>query len=53
MKTTSILIQEIVVLITIFTDEKRSPDKSKVGIEIGSVHHIAFDVSSAEFLPDY
>ena len=36
-------------LITIFTDEKRSPDKSKVGTEIGSVHHIAFDVSSASF----
>ena len=36
-------------LITIFTDEKRSPYKSKVGTEIGSVHHIAFDVSSASF----
>ena len=36
-------------LITIFTDEKRSPDKSKVETEIGSVHHIAFDVSSASF----
>ena len=36
-------------LITIFTDEKRSSDKSKVGTEIGSVHHIAFDVSSASF----
>ena len=36
-------------LITIFTDEKRSPDKSKVGTKIGSVHHIAFDVSSASF----
>ena len=36
-------------LITIFTDEKRLPDKSKVGTEIGSVHHIAFDVSSASF----
>ena len=36
-------------LITIFTNEKRSPDKSKVGTEIGSVHHIAFDVSSASF----
>ena len=36
-------------LITIFTDEKRSPDKSKVGTELGSVHHIAFDVSSASF----
>ena len=36
-------------LITIFTDEKRSPEKTKVGTEIGSVHHIAFDVSSASF----
>ena len=36
-------------LITIFTDEKRSTDKSKVGSEVGSVHHIAFDVSSASF----
>ena len=36
-------------LITIFTNEKRSPDKSKVGTEIGSVHHIAIDVSSASF----
>ncbi len=36
-------------LITIFTDEKRSPDKSKVGSEVGSVHHIAFDVSAASF----
>lgn len=36
-------------LITIFTDEKRSPNKSKVGTEIGSVHHIAFDVSAASF----
>ncbi len=36
-------------LITIFTDEKRTPDKSKVGTEIGSVHHIAFDVSAASF----
>ena len=35
-------------LITIFTDEKRSPDKSKVGTKIGSVHHIAFDVSDIE-----
>jgi catechol 2,3-dioxygenase-like lactoylglutathione lyase family enzyme len=36
-------------LITIFTDEKRLPDKSKVGFEVGSVHHIAFDVSAASF----
>ena len=36
-------------LITIFTNEKRSPDKSKVETQIGSVHHIAFDVSSASF----
>ena len=28
-------------LITVFTDEKRSPNKAKVGYEIGSVHHIA------------
>ena len=36
-------------MITIFTNERRSPDNSKVGTEIGSVHHIAFDVSSASF----
>ena len=36
-------------LITIFTDERRSPNKAKVGTEIGSVHHIAFDVSVASF----
>ena len=36
-------------LITIFTDERRSPNKAKVGTEIGSVHHIAFDVSAASF----
>ena len=36
-------------LITIFTNEKRSPEKSKVGTEIGSVHHIAFDVSAVSF----
>ena len=37
-------------LITIFTDEKRAPEKkTKLGTEIGSVHHIAFDVSSASF----
>ena len=36
-------------LITIFTDERRSPNKTKVGTEIGSVHHIAFDVSAASF----
>ena len=36
-------------LITIFTDERRSPNKAKVDTEIGSVHHIAFDVSAASF----
>ena len=36
-------------LITIFTDERRSPNKAKVGTEIGSVHHIALDVSAASF----
>jgi catechol 2,3-dioxygenase-like lactoylglutathione lyase family enzyme len=36
-------------LITIFTDEKRLPNKSKVGSEVGSVHHIALDVSAASF----
>ena len=36
-------------LITIFTDEKRSPNESKVGTKTGSVHHIAFDVSAASF----
>ena len=36
-------------LITIFTDERRSPNKAKVGTEIVSVHYIAFDVSAASF----
>ena len=36
-------------LLTIFTDERRSPNKAKVGTEIGSVHHIALDVSAASF----
>jgi catechol 2,3-dioxygenase-like lactoylglutathione lyase family enzyme len=36
-------------LITVFTDEKRAPNKSKIRSEVGSVHHIAFDVSAASF----
>jgi glyoxalase family protein len=37
-------------LITIFTDESRTPDRSRTPTAIGSVHHIAFSVSRVTFL---
>ena len=36
-------------LITIFTDETRTPDPTRTSTDIGSVHHIAFAVSHATF----
>ena len=36
-------------LITVFTNEERSPDPSRTSTEIGCVHHIAFSVSQATF----
>ena len=41
-------------LITVFTDEERTPDQEQVarirdGKEAGHVHHLAFDVSQATF----
>jgi catechol 2,3-dioxygenase-like lactoylglutathione lyase family enzyme len=36
-------------LITIFTDETRTPDPTRTSTDIGSVHHIAFAVSRATF----
>jgi catechol 2,3-dioxygenase-like lactoylglutathione lyase family enzyme len=36
-------------LITIFTDESRTPDPSRTSTDIGCVHHIAFAVSHAIF----
>jgi len=34
-------------LITVFTNEDRRPDPSRTSTDIGTVHHIAFDVSQA------
>jgi catechol 2,3-dioxygenase-like lactoylglutathione lyase family enzyme len=36
-------------LITVFTDESRKPDGSPVPEAIGSLHHLAFNVSQASF----
>ena len=36
-------------LITVFTNEERTPDSSRTSTEIGAVHHLAFDVSQATF----
>lgn len=36
-------------LITVFTDESRAVDPSHVTEDVGSVHHLAFDVSQATF----
>jgi len=36
-------------LITIFTDESRTPDPTRTPTDIGCVHHVAFDVSAATF----
>ncbi len=36
-------------LITIFTNEERTPESSRVSTEPGAVHHLAFNVSQATF----
>ena len=36
-------------LITVFTDESRTPDSAATPNEIGAVHHVAFAVSAATF----
>ncbi|MFN0263015.1 VOC family protein [Tepidamorphus sp. 3E244] len=36
-------------LLTIFTNESRKPDPRRVPMDIGSLHHIAFNVSQATF----
>jgi catechol 2,3-dioxygenase-like lactoylglutathione lyase family enzyme len=36
-------------LITIFTNEERTPDPSRTSTDTGAVHHIAFSVSQATF----
>ena len=36
-------------LITIFTNEERTPDPTRTSTDPGSVHHIAFSVSQATF----
>ncbi len=36
-------------LITIFTDEDRSPEPSRTPTDLGCVHHIAFSLSQATF----
>jgi catechol 2,3-dioxygenase-like lactoylglutathione lyase family enzyme len=37
-------------LITVFSDETRSPDATPVGRDQGSVHHVAFSVSRVTFV---
>jgi catechol 2,3-dioxygenase-like lactoylglutathione lyase family enzyme len=36
-------------LITVFTNEERSPDPERTSTEIGAVHHVAFSLSQATF----
>jgi catechol 2,3-dioxygenase-like lactoylglutathione lyase family enzyme len=36
-------------LITVFTNEERTPDSQRTSTDIGTVHHIAFSVSQATF----
>jgi catechol 2,3-dioxygenase-like lactoylglutathione lyase family enzyme len=36
-------------LITIFTNEERTPDETRTPTDVGCVHHIAFSVSKASF----
>ncbi len=36
-------------LITVFTDEARTPDRRRTSSEPGAVHHLAFNVSRASF----
>lgn len=37
-------------LITVFTNEERTPDPQRTPTEVGCVHHIAFSLSRATFL---
>ena len=37
-------------LITVFTDEGRTPEPSRTSTDIGAVHHVAFALSRASFL---
>jgi glyoxalase family protein len=36
-------------LITVFTNEDRTPDPTRTSTEVGRVHHLAFNVSQATF----
>ncbi len=36
-------------LITVFTNEERTPDPERTSTEIGAVHHVAFSLSQATF----
>jgi glyoxalase family protein len=36
-------------LITVFTNEERTPERTRTSTDIGAVHHIAFAVSQATF----
>jgi glyoxalase family protein len=36
-------------LVTVFTNEERTPDPTRTSTEIGAVHHIAFSLSQATF----
>ena len=36
-------------LITVFTNEERTPDPTRTSTDIGSVHHLAFALSQASF----
>ena len=36
-------------LITVFTNEERTPDAQRTSTDIGTVHHIAFSLSQATF----
>jgi len=36
-------------LITVFTNENRKPDRSRTSMDIGCVHHLAFEVDRAMF----
>ena len=36
-------------LITVFTNEERTPDPARTSTEVGAVHHVAFSLSQATF----
>jgi catechol-2,3-dioxygenase len=36
-------------LITIFTNEERTPDAARTSTDVGAVHHVAFSLSQATF----